>query len=229
MPPVSLMIARRPGEGTARFPKAGPVPSAPTVLGSRASGRAGELRVRQAVAAAGRLAQLRFAVHLRGPEREPRTARHSVARSAGGEARLRRWEPNPSLEEKEAGAKAGDKGSAVENAGRESLCDGAGESPSVSSRRGKRAQRAPTAACSLLPLTTTDPRSDPKFAIRAFPPLLPPSSSIDPSPAFSFQRDGRTRREPRTPAGSPQPPGSSQDEGEGSADRPSRGRENAWR
>lgn len=98
--------------------------------------------MRQAVAAAERLAQLRSAVHLRGPAREPRTARHSVARSAGGEARLRRWERNPSLEEKEAGAKAGDKGSAVENSGRNLSAMGPGRVP-VSPPGGGNARRGP--------------------------------------------------------------------------------------
>lgn len=154
----------------------------------------------------------------------------------GWEARRRRWEPNPSLEEKEAGAKAGRKGSAVENAGRESVRRGGGESqcllPEGETRRGPlpgppggphRRLRPPL----LWPPLT--PGSHCKFAIRALPPLLPPSSSIDPSPALGSQRDGRARRDPRTPAGSPQPPGSSRDEGEGGADRPSRGREDAWR
>ena len=107
MPPVSLMIARRPGEGTGRFPKAGPVPSAPTVQGSRASGRAGELRVRQAVAAAERLAQLRSAVHLRGPAREPRTAPHSVARSAEGRRGSGGGSRTPPSKKKKQGRKQG--------------------------------------------------------------------------------------------------------------------------
>lgn len=161
---------------------------------------------------------------------------HSAARSAGGRRGAGGGSRTPPSKKQQQGPKQGARAPPWRMLDG-NLCGGAGESPSASSRRGKRAQRAPARTPGgphrrlrppLLwpPLT---PGSHSKFAIRALPPLLPPSSSIDPSPALGSQRDGRARRDPRTPAGSPQPPGSSRDEGEGGAARPSRGREDAWR
>lgn len=143
---------------------------------------------------------------------------HSAARSAGGRRGAGGGSRTPPSKKQQQGPKQGARAPPWRMLDG-NLCGGAGESPSASSRRGKRAQRAPARTPGgphrrlrpplLWPPPT--PGSHSKFAIRALPPLLPPSSSIDPLPCSRFPERWQGAARPpdsgRLPAAAGKQPG----------------------
>lgn len=124
----------------------------------------------------------------------------------GWEARRRGREPNPSLEERAAGAKAGGKGSAVENAGRESVRWGGGQSQRLLPEGETRAEGpcpdprgSPPPPAASSPLTTTDPRQPLQVCY--------PSAPTTPT-SFLFYRPLPCSRFPERWQGAARPPDS---------------------
>lgn len=206
-------------------PKGRPSPSDPTVLGSRARGRAGERSVRLTVGAPRRFAPLGSAAHLRSRAQGHRPAPHCAARGACGDPRLRRRETNPSLEEKETGAEGGGQGSLNGEGWTEILraMELETESRSLPLEGLERAQRDP--AQSPLPgphsrlqrlLFSPDPHwPPPSLILWVFAPLLPSTTPSLILPLLSSMRDGPARTDPGLGPGSPHPPRRGQGQGQG--------------